>query len=159
MADYVTLYAETTELERNFVSAEQLFARLNTDPAIEFDTLEVDRVGGIEVLRFSQQSIDTGEEYARIRSELAVAPRPDFPNYYSTRRGIILLHPSDPKRYVTIGCKRNSYHGFIGSHFEAVSDDYFAQFIGENLGVPAADPVAITTEDPLPLPGERVYNP
>ena len=159
MADFVTLFTETTPLDRKLTSVEQLFARLNTDPAVKFDVLEMDTLYVVEVLRFTEHSVDSGEDYERIRRQLKVAPRPDYPNYHVSKRGIIVLHPSEQKRFVTVACIRNSYHGFIGSHFESVSDAYFAQFVGENLATPATETIAGTLEDPLPLQEGRAYTP
>ena len=142
LADYVTLYSEMTPLERKLTTIEQLFARLNTNPALEFETLEIDSVDGVQVIRFAEYTPDDGTEYARFRDEWQLPPRPDYPKYYSSKRGLIMLHPSEPDRYITLGCKRNSYHGFIGSQFEDFSEFYFARFIGENLAVAGTEEVA-----------------
>ncbi|MDA0811780.1 MAG: hypothetical protein O3C21_05235 [Verrucomicrobia bacterium] len=45
----------------------------------------------------------------------------------------MLLHPDDPGNFVTVACARTSYHGFIGSHFEDISESFFHEFVKENI--------------------------
>ncbi|MDA0811781.1 MAG: hypothetical protein O3C21_05240 [Verrucomicrobia bacterium] len=57
LADYVALYSVTTPSERRLTSLEQLFARLNTDPALEYESLDMGIVEGIPVIRFTKRTM------------------------------------------------------------------------------------------------------
>ncbi|MGK0190494.1 MAG: hypothetical protein ACI9R3_006321 [Verrucomicrobiales bacterium] len=133
LADYVVLYSVTTQSERKLTSLEQLFARLNTDPALEYETLEMGVVQGSPVIRFSLHEEDDGTAYELVRQRLQLKPRPSYPKYYTSTRGFMLLHPQNPEYFVTVACARTSYHGFIGSHFEEISEDFFKEFVEQNI--------------------------
>lgn len=158
LADYVVLYSLTTQLERPYSSIEQLFARINTDPALEYESLEMGVIRGIPVIRFSLYEEDDGRAYELVRQRLQLRPRPAYPKYYTSSRGFMLLHPEMPDYFVTIACARTSYHGFIGSHFEQVSEDFFDAFVADNIAGATAPPAAIAEQvagipgapDPIP---------
>ena len=133
LADYVVLYSVTTPSARRLTSLEQLFARLNTDPALEYESLDMGIVEGTPVIRFSLHEEDDGAAYELIRQRLQLEPRPAYPKYYTSTRGFMLLHPDDPGNFVTVACARTSYHGFIGSHFEEISESFFNEFVKENI--------------------------
>ncbi|MCB1096394.1 MAG: hypothetical protein KDN22_12530 [Verrucomicrobiae bacterium] len=160
LADYVVLYSVTTPSERKLTSLEQLFARLNTDPALEYESLEMGIVEGTPVIRFSRHEEDDGAAYELVRQRMQLKARPDYPKYYTSTRGFMLLHPEDPDCFVTVACARTSYHGFIGSHFEEISEGFFNEFVRENipsqevqqddLGQMAGSPTAVITYGEAP---------
>lgn len=143
LADYVVLYSVTTKTERKLSSLEQLFARLNTDPALEYETLEMGVVQGSPVIRFSLHEEDDGKAYELVRQRLQMKPRPSYPKYYTSTRGFMLLHPQDPERFVTVACARTSYHGFIGSHFEEISEGFFKEFVEQNIQPSSASSIGM----------------
>lgn len=143
LADYAVLYSVTTPSNRRLTSLEQLFARLNTDPALEYESLDMGIVEGTPVIRFSLHEEDDGAAYELIRQRLQLDPRPDYPKYYTSTRGFMLLHPDDPGNFVTVACARTSYHGFIGSHFEEISESFFNAFVKENFRPHAGESVEI----------------
>ena len=159
LADYVVLYAVTTKMERRLSSIEQLFARLNTDPALQYETLDIGIVQGVPAIRFSLHDKDDGKAYELVRQRLELTPRPNYPNYYTSTRGFMLLHPDVPDYFVTIACARTIYHGFIGSHFEQISEDFFSEFIANNVSTAAiagTEQVAGTPVDPALSPTRPV---
>ena len=137
LADYVVLYSVATQSERRLTSLEQLFARLNTDPALEYESLDMGVVEGTPVIRFSLHEEDDGKAYELVRQRLQLRPRPSYPKYYTSTRGFMLLHPQNPEIFVTVACARTSYHGFIGSHFEEISESFFKEFVEQNISTPS----------------------
>ena len=152
LADYVVLYSVTTRSERRLTSLEQLFARLNTDPALEYESLDMGLVEGTPVIRFSLHQEDDGKAYELVRQRLQLRPRPSYPNYYTSTRGFMLLHPKDPDYFVTVACARTSYHGFIGSHFEEVSETFFREFVDENIQGQPQTEIGQMAGYPAPMP-------
>lgn len=132
MDDVVSLYGYVSPTDSSLTDIDALEAKMRSDEDLKFEKLRRSEVLGVPVLRFERYQEDNGNGDERIRAALRTRGRTLAPPYHVRTIGALIMHPSEPHRFVTVACARASYHGEIGSYYEGLFEDFLANFIADN---------------------------